>query len=113
MVIRYKWLLDINDFSASISLGTHGAHWRDWHMIGCAFVAIVNYFALKWINNKKYKHAVIDILNASAFIFGVCSIQNLYLVLTTNKYKNTMWFHSLFCGYCASSSLLVAQNSDK
>jgi hypothetical protein len=74
------------------TLGTHGADWEYWQGTSCAFVGIVAWLARRWPDAQKQSVAA-----ALAFIFGVWGVQNLRLVLVTERYGPLMWAHVLAC----------------
>jgi hypothetical protein len=74
------------------SLGTHGADWEYWQGTSCAFVGIVALLAHRWPDPQKRGVAA-----ALGFIYGVWGLQNLRLVLMTDRYGPLMWAHVLAC----------------
>ncbi|MBO6935988.1 MAG: hypothetical protein JJ863_13470 [Deltaproteobacteria bacterium] len=74
------------------TLGTHGADWEYWQGTSCAFVGIVAFVARRWPVGPQ-----IGAAGALAFIYGVWGIQNLRLVLVTDRYGPLMWGHVLGC----------------
>jgi hypothetical protein len=74
------------------TLGTHGADWEYWHGVGCAFVGMVSLMARKWPDAQK-----VGIASAIGFIYGVWGVQNLRLVLFTDRFGPLMWAHVVLC----------------
>ena len=74
------------------SLGSHGADWEYWQGTSCAFVGLVAWFARGWDPSAQRGAAV-----ALAFVYGVWGLQNLRLVLVTERYRLLMWAHVLGC----------------
>ena len=74
------------------TLGTHGADWEYWQGTSCAFVGLVAFAARGWPTGPKTGAAA-----ALAFVYGVWGLQNLRLVLVTDRYGPLMWAHVLGC----------------
>lgn len=74
------------------TLGTHGADWEYWHGTSCAFVGIVALAARSWSDAPRYTMAA-----ALGFVYGVWGLQNLRLVLVTDRYDALMWLHVVLC----------------
>ena len=74
------------------TLGTHGADWEYWHGVGCAFVGIIALLARSWPDRQK-----LGVAGALAFIYGVWGLQNLRLVLMTDRFGPLMWAHVALC----------------
>jgi hypothetical protein len=74
------------------TLGTHGADWEYWQGTSCAFVGAVGLLAVRWPTT-----AQVGAAGALAFVYGVWGLQNLRLVLVTDRYGPLMWAHVLAC----------------
>lgn len=74
------------------SLGTHGADWEYWQGTSCAFVGLVGLFARSAPPAQQRNTAI-----ALAVVYGVWGVQNLRLVLMTDRYGPLMWAHVLGC----------------
>jgi hypothetical protein len=74
------------------TLGTHGADWELWQGTSCAFVGIVSLLARSWPGPQQR-----GIAAAIGFVYGVWGLQNLRLVLVTDRYSALMWLHVIMC----------------
>ena len=77
------------------NLGDHGQMWANWHAIGCFYVGLSNFLAYSWADS--FLVAKQDICLISAFIFGTWAVQNLWLMLKTDKMKPLMWMNVIGC----------------
>ncbi len=85
------------------TLGSHGADWEYWQGTSCAFVGIVCLMARSWPQAQKRGVAL-----AIGFIYGVWGLQNLRLVLMTDRYAAFMWLHVLMCLGIGAFGLVTA-----
>lgn len=74
------------------TLGSHGADWEYWQGTSCAFVGIVALLARSGNDQQKRTSAA-----ALAVVYGIWGLQNLRLVLVTDRYGPLMWAHVLGC----------------
>lgn len=85
------------------TLGTHGADWEYWHGVGCAFVGIVALMARNWPDRQK-----MGIAAALGFIYTVWGLQNLRLVLFTDRFGPLMWGHVIGCSAIGVWAIVTA-----
>lgn len=86
------------------TLGTHGADFEHWQGASCAFVGVVALSARSWPNAQRAPIAA-----ALGFIYSVWGLQNLRLVLATDRYDAPMWVHVMFsCDRELGSHLVLA-----
>src|SRR5688572_15446635 len=74
------------------TLGTHGADWEYWHGMSCCFVGLVALFARSAPPAQQRNAAI-----ALTAIYVVWGLQNLRLVLMTDRYGPLMWGHVIGC----------------
>ena len=85
------------------SLGSHGADWQLWQGTSCAFVALVAGSARRWP-----PAAQVGAAWCLAFVYGVWGVQNLHLVLATDRYGGLMWAHALGCSALGVAGIVTA-----
>lgn len=78
------------------NLGSHTAVWMNWHAVGCAFVGLVNFQALRWSDARARR----GVAMATAGIFGAWCVQNVFYSLTP-LFTSVMWLHVVACGFAA------------
>ena len=85
------------------TLGTHGADWLYWQGTSCAFVGLIALSARGWPHRAQRGAAL-----ALALVYGVWGLQNLRLVLVTERYGSLMWLHVLGCLAIGLAALVAA-----
>ncbi|MBX3251718.1 MAG: hypothetical protein KF901_31360 [Myxococcales bacterium] len=91
------------------TLGTHGADWMYWHGVSCSFVGIVALSARTWDEGRP-KTAMAW---ATGFVYGVWGLQNLRLVLATDRFGPLMWAHVALCLGVGVSGVITALRSKR